>query len=57
MELATPKWIYNRLVRNINDIETVMTHLDEGSEDYKKLKSVIQSLTGLAVLVKKEAKK
>lgn len=55
--MATPKWTYNRLVRNINDIETVMTHLDESSEDYKKLKSVTQSLTGLAVLVKKEAKK
>ena len=55
--MATPKWTYNRLVRNINDIETVMTHLDKDSEDYKKLKSVTQSLTGLAVLVKKEVKK
>ena len=55
--MATPKWTYNRLVRNINDIEVVMSHMDEESDDYKKLKSVTQSLTGLAVLVKKEAKK
>lgn len=54
--MPTPSWTYNRLVRNINDIETVMTHLDEESADYKKLKSVAQSLTGLAVIVKKEKK-
>ena len=55
--MATPKWTYNRLVRNINDIEVVMSHMDEESDDYKKLKSVTQSLTGLAVMIKKEAKR
>ena len=54
--MATPKWIYNRLMRNVNDVETVMTSLDKDSAEHKKLKSVAQSLTGLAVLVKKEAK-
>lgn len=54
--MPTPSWTYNRLVRNINDIEVVMSHMDEQSTDYKKLKAVTQSLTGLAVMVKKEKK-
>ena len=54
--MPTPKWTYNRLTRNINDIEVVMTMLDQDSAEYKKLKSVVQSLTGLAVMVKKENK-
>lgn len=54
--MATPKWTYNRLIRNINDIETVMADMDQDSAHYKKLKSVVQSLNGLAVIVKKETR-
>ena len=55
--MPTPSWTYNRLMRNINDIQTVMTTLDESSEEYKKLQKVSQSLTGLAVVVRKDQKK
>lgn len=55
--MPTPSWMYNRLMRNINDIQTVMTALDESSEEYKKLHKVSQSLTGLAVVVRKDQKK
>ena len=54
--MATPKWTYNRLTRNINDIQTVMSHMDKDSEDYKKLAHVSQSLTGLAVVIRKDQK-
>lgn len=52
--MPTPRWTYNRLIRNINDIESVMAILSQDSAEYKKLKSVTQSLTGLAVMFKKE---
>ena len=55
--MPTPSWTYNRLTRNINDIETVMSHMDKETVDYRKLHSVVQSLTNLAVLIKKEKKK
>lgn len=55
--MPTPSWTYNRLIRNINDVETVMATLDPDSDNYKKLRSVSQSLNGLAVMVKKEQRK
>ncbi len=55
--MATPKWTVNRLTRCTNNIQEVMTMIqDDNSEAYAKLKKVDQSLTGLIVMIKKENK-
>jgi len=55
-QMATPKWTYNRLMRNIDAIEQVMVTMDKESKNYKDLSRVVQSLTGLAVVVRKDQK-
>jgi len=55
--MPTPKWTINRLTRCINNIQEVMQQVKESDpESYKKLNHVSQSLTGLVVMLKKEAK-
>ena len=54
--MATPKWTYNRLMRNIDAIEQVMVTMDKESKNYKDLSRVVQSLTGLAVVMRKDQK-
>ncbi len=56
--MPTPKWTYNRLTRCINSVGEVMYKIKDIDEaSYKKLHNVYQSLTGLAVMIKKEGDK
>ena len=54
--MPTPSWTYNRLTRCLNTLSEAMEAVkDKDYEAYKKLKTVYQSLTGLAAMIRKES--